>query len=253
MPSVDVLTIGTGPGLVVIPGGSRRAHHYKALATALASTHTVHVIERRGRGASPAQGPGYGLDREVDDVLEVLDRTGSSQVFGHSYGGLVALHAGLSRDLARLIVFEPAVSIAGSLPLAFLPRFERLTAGGRDASAAVEFLHGLGFLPRGPHMVALFWLAMHLTTDGRELRAVLPTLAPEARAARAQDSDGSRYAAITAPTLLLGGARSPAYLLEILPALAAVIPTTKLVISPDMDHNAPDLGAPAAVADLIRA
>ena len=53
MSSVDVLTIGSGPGLVVIPGGTRRARHYRALAEALADTYTVHMIDRRGRGASP--------------------------------------------------------------------------------------------------------------------------------------------------------------------------------------------------------
>jgi len=32
MSSVDFLTLGRGPGLVVIPGSTRRARHYRALA-----------------------------------------------------------------------------------------------------------------------------------------------------------------------------------------------------------------------------
>jgi hypothetical protein len=63
----------------------------------------------------------------------------------------------------------------------------------------------------------------------------------------------SRYSAITAPTLLLGGGRSPAYLQEILPLLVDTIPNAKLITTPEFDHNAPDLGTPKAVADLIRA
>lgn len=253
MTSVDFLTMGRGPGLVVIPGATRRAHHYRALADALSDAYTVHVVERRGRGASPPQGPDYGLEQEVSDAIEVLAETGSAQIFGHSFGGLIALHVGLRRELDRLIAYEPAVSIAGSFPSGWLPRFEQLLGQGRSAAATTAFFGGAGFLSGGPHMVALFWLTGRLTTDGKELRAVLPTVAPEIRAALAADSDGTRYAAITAPTLLLGGGRSPAYLQEVLPALAATIPYAKQVMTPEMDHNAPDLGAPAEVARLIRA
>jgi len=253
MSSVDFLTVGRGPGLVVIPGTTRRAHHYGALAAALSDAYTVHVIERRGRGASPPQGPGYGLEQEVSDAIEVLDETGSAQLFGHSFGGLVALHVGLRHELDRLIAYEPGVSISGSFPIGWLDDFEQLLGRGRTATAAVKFLGGLGFLPRGPHMVALFWLSGHLTADGKDLRAVLPTVAPETHASLAADSDGTRYAAITAPTLLLGGGRSPGFLQEVLPALAETIPQAKLVMTPEMDHNAPDLGAPATVAELIRA
>jgi pimeloyl-ACP methyl ester carboxylesterase len=253
MSSVDVLTVGRGPGLVVIPGGTRRAHHYRALAEALADSRTVHVIERRGRGASPPQGAGYGLDQEVDDALEVLAETDSEQVFGHSFGGLVALHAALRRDLAGLIAYEPGVSLNGSLPTAFQPEFDRRLARGDDAAAAITFFSGLGFMPGGPVPTALMWMAQRLTGSGRELRAMLPTVGPELRAMAGLDSDGSRYASITAPTLLLGGGRSPAYLKEVLPRLTDIIPTAKLVITPEFDHNAPDLGAPAAVAEVIRA
>ena len=81
----------------------------------------------------------------------------------------------------------------------------------------------------------------------------MPTVAPEIRAGLAADSDGTRHAAITAPTLLLGGGRNPAHPQDVLPALAETIPNAKLVMTPEMDHNAPDLGAPEAVAGLIRA
>jgi pimeloyl-ACP methyl ester carboxylesterase len=253
MSSVDVHTVGRGPGLVVLPGSTRRARHYTALATALSSAYTVHVVERRGRGRSPAQGPDYGLDQEVADAIEVLTETGARQVFGHSYGGLVALHAALRTDLDRVIAYEPAVSIDSGMPFAWLPRYERLLADGRPARAMVHFLHSLDFMPSGPIAVASVWAMHRLTAEGRATRAVLPTVITEMRVAREMDSDGGRYAGITAPTLLLGGGRSPAYIQEMMPLLAESIPNGKLVVTPEFDHNAPDLGAPAAVADLIRA
>ena len=247
------MTTGHGPGLVVIPGATRRARHYQALAAALADAYTVHVIERRGRGKSPGQGNGYGIDVEISDALEVLEQTRSRQVFGHSYGGLVALHLALSTDLDRLIAYDPAVSVNGSLPSKWLPRYEQLLAEGHDARAMVYFLHALDFMPDGPVVTAMIWAMQRFTAEGRDTRAVLPTVVREQRVAHELDSDGSRYAAVTAPTLLLGGGRSPAYVQEVLPLIAETIPNAKLVMTPEFDHNAPDLGAPRAVAELIRA
>jgi len=213
----------------------------------------VHIVERRGRGASPPQGPDYGLDQEVADTLEVLDETGSGQVFGHSYGGLVALHTALRRDLDRVIAYEPGVSVHGSMPTDWAPRYERLLAEGKDASAMILFLSRMGFVPDGGMPTLLVWLLQRLTAEGRATREVLPTIVREFQEVRAADSDGSRYAGITAPTLLLGGGRSPAYLQEVLPLLVDTIPNAKLVMAPKMDHNAPDLSDPKAVAELIRA
>ncbi|WP_433369351.1 alpha/beta fold hydrolase [Actinoplanes sp. CA-142083] len=253
MASVDVLTTGSGPGLVVIPGTTRRARHYQALADALADTYTVHVIERRGRGKSPGQGDGYGLDVEIADTLEVLEETKSRQVFGHSYGGLVALHAALWTALDRVIVYEPATSIDGSLPYSWLPHYEKLLADGHDARAMVHFLHALDLMPGGPAMVGVAWAMQHLTAEGRATRQVLRTVPAEFHVAHELDSNGGRYSAVTAPTLLLGGGRSPAYIQSVLHVLLETIPGSRLVVTPEFDHNAPDLGAPKAVADLIRA
>jgi len=253
MASVDVVTTGQGPGLVVVPGGTRRARHYQAMAAALADTYTVHVIERRGRGKSPAQGSDYGLDVEISDLLEVLEETKSQQVFGHSYGGLVALHAALTTELDRVILYEPAVSVHGSIAWDWLPRFEQLLAEGKDARAMVTFLHALDMMPSGPVVTAIAWVMQHFTAEGRAVREVLPTAATESRVVHQLDSDGSRYSAVTAPTLLLGGGRSPAYLQEVLILLGETIPDNRVVITPEFDHNAPDLGDPAGVARLIRA
>ena len=253
MSSVDYVSIGHGPGLVVLPGATRRGRHYRPFAEALADTYTVHLVDRRGRGASPPQGPDYGLEQEISDAIEVLTETGSRQLFGHSFGGLVAMHVALGHDLDRLIAYEPVISVDGSVPTGWMPRYTELLDAGRDAPAMVHFLHALGFMPSGPATVAVAWAMLRLTAEGRATREVLRTVIPESRVAKATDSDGSRYTAITAPTLLLGGGRSPAYLQEVLPLLVDTIPDAKLIVTPEFDHNAPDLGAPKAVADLIRA
>jgi pimeloyl-ACP methyl ester carboxylesterase len=253
MPSVDVRTVGHGPGLLVLPGGSRRAHHYDAFAAALARDFTVHVAERRGRGASPPMDAGYSLAAEVTDALDLLDETGARQIVGHSYGGLIALHVALRRDLERLVLFEPAVSLAGAIDLSWLDEYDSLLAVGRPAAAYSHFLTRMEFMPNTPIGVPLMYLMLHLRRDGREMRDMLPTITPELREVAALDSDGSRYASVTTPTLLLGGGRSPGYLRDVLPNLAAVMPHAKAVIIPELDHNGPDISGPEKVAAAIRA
>lgn len=253
MSSVDVRTVGRGPGLLVLPGGSRRAHHYDAFAAALAGDFTVHTLDRRGRGASPPMDAEYSLDTEIADALEVLDETGAEQIFGHSYGGLIGLHVALRRDLDRLVVFEPAVSLAGSFDLSWLDEYDALLAKGRGGTAYAFFLSRMQFMPKSPLGPAFMCLMLHLRRDGAEMREMLPTVTPELREVAALDSDGSRYASVTTPTLLLGGGRSPGYLRDVLPALEAIIPQAKAVIIPEVDHNGPDLSGPEKVATLIRA
>jgi pimeloyl-ACP methyl ester carboxylesterase len=254
--AIGVLSSGTGPGLVVIPGATRRAYHYAALATALGDAYTVHAIDRRGRGASGPQGAGYSIDREVEDAIAVLDATGSSFVFGHSYGGLVALELARHRQLSALIVYDPGVSLNGGVDFGFLPAFARAVERRRYATAMSQLMIGLDIVPlrRAPRAVyaMLGWLLMR-GHEGAVLRETLRTVPAEAREGQRLDSDGSRYAEITTPTLLLGGGRSPLWLQDVLQRLERIIPHATLIMSPRLGHNAPDLDAPDTVAGLVRA
>jgi pimeloyl-ACP methyl ester carboxylesterase len=221
----------------------------------MADVRTVHTLDRRGRGASGPPGAAYGIDREVEDAEAVLDATGCRELFGHSFGGLVGLHVALRRRLDRLVVFEPGVSMHGSFDQHFLPDFEHKLAAGRDAAAMAAFLTGLGFAPAGvlpvPAWTFFAWIMVH-TPGGRETRALLHTLPREWRVAASLDSDGTRYAAITSPTLIIAGGRSPAWLRAMPPELARLIPGAAYTCSPGLDHNAPDQSAPATVAELVR-
>jgi pimeloyl-ACP methyl ester carboxylesterase len=252
---VSFLSVGRGPGLVVIPGNNRRAHHYEALARELSGTHSVHVIDRRGRGLSGPQGPDYRLDSEVDDAVAVVERTRSETIFGHSYGGLVGLHLALRRSVAALVVYEPGVSIGGSFEGGWLPAFTRLLDEGRHNAAMATFLKYTRLAPIGdaPMLVfrALAYLLLH-GSDGRDTRAMMATTPAEVGEVIRLDSDGSRYAQIRSPTLLLGGSKTPTYITAVLPELARIIPTARCMILDGLDHNAPDLNAPVVIAGQIR-
>ncbi|MGW7680252.1 alpha/beta fold hydrolase [Kribbella sp. NPDC054772] len=251
--AVEVLSMGAGPGVVVIPGNNRRAHHYETLARGLAGAQTVHVIERRGRGASTEQGSSYGVETEVGDVVAVMEHTGSQVVFGHSYGGLIALHVGLRRRLDALIAYEPGVSLDGSFDASWLDTFTQLVGDGKQVAAMTTFLKGTDLLPF--HAAPLLWaisLLMLRGPGGRETRDLMPLTPAEIGEIVRLDSDGSRYAGIASRTLLLGGERSPGYLTGVLPRLEGILPNAEYTILPGLDHNAPDENAADTVAQQIR-
>ena len=250
---VEVSSTGAGPGVVVVPGNNRRAHHYERLARGLAGVHTVHVIERRGRGASAPRGTAYSVETEADDVLAVMERTGARVVFGHSYGGLIALHVGLREPLDALITYEPGVSIGGSFDASWLDVFTRQLGDGRKVAAMATFLKGTDLLPfRASPLLWAISLLMLRGSGGRETREMMPTTPAEIGEVARLDSDGSRYAGIASRTLLLGGEKSPAYLTGVLPQLATILPSAEYTILPGLDHNAPDLNAPDTIAQQIR-
>ncbi|HEY2887990.1 MAG TPA: alpha/beta hydrolase, partial [Candidatus Limnocylindrales bacterium] len=130
--------VGEGPGVVVIHGAMESGESHVELARALAGSFTVYLPDRRGRGLSGPFGPGYSLRKEVEDVAALLDATGSHDIFGVSSGGIIALQAALTlAAVERVAVFEPALSVDGSAPTAFLARFDRQIAGGQTAPALV--------------------------------------------------------------------------------------------------------------------
>jgi pimeloyl-ACP methyl ester carboxylesterase len=135
--------IGNGPGLVMLHGGGRASQHYARLAEALADGLTIYIPDRRGRGLSDPPGDNYSVQKELEDVSALVEKTASPYLFGHSAGGFFALEAALKLPVDKLAVYEPAVSINGSLPLGWLPAFEQALDQHDPAKAFVIFLKGL--------------------------------------------------------------------------------------------------------------
>jgi pimeloyl-ACP methyl ester carboxylesterase len=252
---ISYRSTGVGPGLVIVPGNNRRAYHYDKLATALAHGHTVHTLDRRGRGESGSQGNRYSADAEADDVAAVLDATGSDSVFGHSYGGLIALRLALRRILRRLAVYEPGISLNGGFDLDWLPEFTRKLARGRRVAAMTVFLRRSGIVPIGNPPGFVFRLLatalLYGGKEGAETRRLMPTTPLELAEIARLDSDGREYAAVTARTLLLAGTRTNPYLPRAVTELSAILPDSTFEILEGLDHNAPDLSAVARIAGRL--
>ena len=172
-------TLGDGPALLVVGGALATAADYFPLAQCLASEYAVHVLERRGRGASGPQGPGYGIATEIVDLQSVHDQTGAQRVFGHSYGGLIALEtAKVDPRLTRIAVFEPGVAAHVSFSAAWLEPYRQSLAAGDSRGAFARFVqhagHGSSVLARMP--LAYVKLVLRLAIKGERWRRMEPLL-----------------------------------------------------------------------------
>jgi pimeloyl-ACP methyl ester carboxylesterase len=107
-------TRGTGPALLLIPGGNGDVGPYDRVAAYLADRFTVIAYERRGFSRSPIQVPlddSGRLRADADDATRVLDAVGAQAafVFGSSSGAIVGLDM-LARHADRvrtLVAHEP--------------------------------------------------------------------------------------------------------------------------------------------------
>ncbi|OBH06247.1 hypothetical protein A5696_23995 [Mycobacterium sp. E2699] len=247
-------SIGAGPGVVVLSGSLAPPARYRRFAQALAGSHTVHVVQRRGRGASGPQGEAYGMDRECDDALAVLEETGSRHLFGHSFGGLTALQTALRahrEQLHSVVVYDAAVSVAGSMPLGFLPSFTRSVEEGRHARAIAELTRGLQIgrhLDNLPFGVTLAVSRLGVNTVWKAEREVLPTVPKEGREALRLDGPASAYDAISTPVHFMVGQHSPPYFRTAATAIAARLPAAGVTDMPGLDHRGP-LARPRPVAE----
>jgi pimeloyl-ACP methyl ester carboxylesterase len=258
--SVDGTTIGyrqigSGPGLMLLHGGARASHHYLRLAELLSDSYTVYLPDRRGRGLSGPKGENYSIRREIEDLRVLFQKTNARMLFGHSGGGFIALETALALPIEKLALYEPAVSIDGSIDFSWIKLLEKALARKDGAAAFVHLAKGL-HLNWMSELPFWFWypLARLMLRDeeGHEMVSLLPTIVWEAKEIQRLDSSYERYRSIAADTLLINGSKSPVYLRNILPTLTKTIPHARHIELAGLNHNAPDQDAPEMVAARIK-
>jgi len=253
---------GSGPGLILVHGGMKAAQHFSKLADALGSDFRVYVPDRRGRGMSGPHGEAFGVLREVEDMQALIAATGARFIFGLSSGALVSLRTVLfTTALERVALYEPPLSINGSVPTAWVPRFDREVAAGRHAAALITALKGTRTEPvfaRLPRFMLAPIMAIGLRTqtqrpDGVTIADLIPTQHFDMRIVQDMADTGPEYALLQARVLLLGGTKSPDYLSVALRELAAVLPRARQVTLHGLTHEGPeDDGCPLVVAQVLR-
>ena len=253
--AVEYLSVGRGPHVIVVPGALATACDMAAFAALLAGRHTVHVVQRRGRGGSGPQGDRYGIERECEDIEAVRARTGARLIFGHSYGGLVALRAACgSAAFDAVAVYEPGISVSGSIPVDWIDRARQEVAAGADFEAFITFARGVtpgqtGRVPR-----RLLRVILQHAIPRAELRQNL-ALMPQAISEHAEvgrlDGRLADYREVDAATLIMRGkGRGTSRQAVALTRLAETIPHSETMTFPKLDHFAPEK-EPGKIADAV--
>jgi pimeloyl-ACP methyl ester carboxylesterase len=253
-------TLGAGEGLVVLGGAWRSGRDYLRLARALGESFEVHVVDRRGRGRSGPRGPSYGIERELEDLFAVQAQTAATIVFGHSYGGLIALEAARrSSVFSDVVVYEPGVSVTGSIPLGWIPRYRALLAAGDRRGAFAAMVRAAGGAPPALERMPLWYvklmLRLFITEDRwRQIDPLLEAgLAEHEQVAALDQSTADRYQDVTARVVLLGGGKSRPHLTtDLFEKLTATMPNSTSELIAGLDHTAPDDKAPERVAERAR-
>ncbi len=255
---VSFLSVGKGAGVIVLPGVLSMANDYAAFASALADNFAVYTLERRGRGRSGPQGDGYGIQKEIDDVLALQRETGASFLVGHSYGGLIALEVARNNDtFTKIAVYEPGVSIDGSMPVYWIPGYEKKLAENRNLDALVEFT-----LADAPARLAKIpaWLMKLMLRfffvrypESKQMLGLLRQNLCEWREIAGLDGHYLDYREVFAAVLLLYGGRSNSRAVDlVVERLPAVIPHCETKVFPKLDHFGIERTAPREVANAIR-
>lgn len=205
-----------GSGVVVVPASMVTAADYTKFAQKLSAAlgRPVHTFNRRGRGSSSPQAEDYTLDADIRDLDAVMKHTSSTDVFGHSFGGAVALHAARTLAVERLAVYDPAVSVNHSVKADWTAEYERATAAGDDDRALAVLTKGLetGAFSRMP--LSMLTIANKLTAGthvGKQMRELMRTGVREIKAIIAADMPAEPFLELPLETLIIVGEKSPAY------------------------------------------
>ena len=242
---------GSGPALVLVDGAMchRELGPSRGMAAALAGSFTVCAYDRRGRGGSGPGSTTYTPEREVEDMVAVVEAVGGhAHVFSASSGAALALEAARQgAPLDRLIAYEAPFVVDDTRPPndPRLPeRVQEMVDRGRRAEAVRTFLRTVG-VPSP--VVAL----MHLMPAWRRMTAIAHTLPYDLSMVvphqQGRPLPEGCYDAVTAPTLVLAGGRSPAWMRHAQAAVAAAVPDSRLETLPGQTH----MIKPAAVAPVV--
>lgn len=240
----DPTTAGP-PGVVLVHGTLVTDALYRPFARKLSLLlgRPVHCYNRRGRAGSSPQPDDYSAKTEISDLAAVMDRTGSTDVVAHSYGGFVALQAARTLPIGRLVTYDAAVSLSGNLSHRWRPELEDAVIAGQLNHAWAHLVQGLGtagplsYLPLGA--LRMLSILSARTNLGTEMRQLLPTAVKEMRAVLDADAELDDFTALTTPILMLSGGWSPAYFAETGRQLASAVPSIEFRIVPGQLHEGP--------------
>jgi len=243
---------GAGPPMLLVHGGICDHFAWYFVVPLLAQHFTVYTFDRRGRGGSGNSLP-YSVEREVEDILAMLDAIGEpAHLVGHSAGGILALKAATrTENLRSLILYEPAYVVDGArerpAPEVLKAILSMLDAGDHDEVIRIAMRESVGMseaeiaaLESGPGWEHLCGVAEAVPHDWMLWEERL---------------EAENVSAVRAPVLVLTGSESPAWLIQSAEAIGALFPSAKRTKLTAQGHSAmisgPDIFA-KAITDFVQ-
>jgi pimeloyl-ACP methyl ester carboxylesterase len=236
---------GIGPPLVLVDGAlcSRSFGPMPKLVPLLEPHFTVYWYDRRGRNDSGATAP-YSVAREVEDLEALVNEAGGSAfVYGVSSGAVLALEAAAKGvKIRKLALYEPPLGLDKKQPPTdHVAALSQRIAANRRADAVKYFMRDMVGVP------APFVLAMRFMPMWSKLEAVAHTLPYDAALVGDPSLLGRRAATVSVPTLVMGGAKSPAALRAAVQAVSAAVPGARQRLLAGQTHDV----KPQALAPVL--
>lgn len=160
---LSVEVIGAGPDVILIPGLASSREVWRPLATRLAATHRVHLVQLAGFAGEPwIHGDGPFVQPEVDELARYIAQAGLDHpaVIGHSMGGLSGLLLAQQHpdSIGRLLIvdalpfysaiFGPGATVEGARP--FAAQFAAGMLSADDATFRTQQAQAAQGLARDP-------------------------------------------------------------------------------------------------------
>jgi pimeloyl-ACP methyl ester carboxylesterase len=259
---------GNGTPLILVQGAMGITYNYDQLAKALSNNFTVYVPERRGRKLSPKEYTAiHSIDREVEDLSSLIDKTGCRFIFGLSSGAIITLEA-LNQLTAidKVILYEPPFYATESVPVKKIDNLFKQIEKNKIPDAMVSALKivkvGPSFFNYAPRFLLKMGTKQFLRKQEKKgvgeyeyAKNLIPSMRFDFKMVLERGSMIDSYKNINKPILLLGGSKSPKYLKAALTALEQTISSAIRTEFIGLDHNAPwnidEGGSPQIVANEI--
>jgi len=240
---------GRGSPLLLVHGTGADHTRWAPVLPGLARCFTVYALDRRGRGAS-GDGPDWSIQREVGDLVDVLEAIGGRvDVVAHSFGAARALEAALRTErIRRLVTYEPGgVRLPGADhgPPPALSRLRDLLRAGRLEEVLLTFLREVVATPEQE----LALLRSRPSWPGRV--AAAHTVVREVAASEEHRFPFAELSGLRVPTLMLEGSESPPALRSAAEHLHRLLPGSRLVVLPGQGHAAMDTAPDLLVAEVV--
>lgn len=246
---------GSGAPLICLPGWPQTWYSYLPVATQLAKSYRIIIVDIRGMGSSEKPATGYDKKTMATDILELVQQLGLEKVniMGHDIGGMVAMSFAFNypESTEKLIVLDGSHPSEGMMQMPLIPAMGTF---GKKMDANMPYAWWMGFnqvkeLPEkileGRFQYLLDWLFAYVMIDDNKMSAFERAIYAAAyndtdsiRAANAwyqsftQDiEDSKNYRPLTMPVLAIGSYVSYSYMKMGLPYVAKDVIVTGILDS----------------------